>query len=140
MAFMDSTLVFSNDQTVSASAISDFVFDLTATPANQQLGYVYFNCIVGTTAIAGDTFTISLLTKATEPSSKSGTILADIVIADGVGVVGATLCSVQIPTHLLLRWVGVYYTDAGSISTGTVETWFGMEPARPSRNYQVALS
>ena len=142
MSFRDSNLIFNAKGTaedVSASTISTNVIDLTATPATQQLGYVYFNVVVQT-AISGDSLNIALLTKATEPSTKSGTILYEIDVADGVGLIGVCLCSVQIPLKLLLRWVGVYYTDASSISVGAVNAWLGMEPVVEDLTTQIAPS
>jgi len=134
MSLIDSKLEFSDNQDVKASAISTNVLDFANT-AYKNLGFVWWNILI-TTAVVGTTAVrASLITKATEPSANDGTILAEIYIPQGTAIgAGFSIC---VPLQLVLRWVGVWYEDVGTdISAANVDSWLGMEPINPQRNFQ----
>jgi hypothetical protein len=132
---MDSKLELSDNQSVAASAISTNILDLGDLSDDQrQLGYVYINVLCGTTVL-GDALTIHVVTEATAPTDTTGEILAT-TWASTTATSGTTLLAVQIPLKKCLRYVGIYYTDGGSISAGNVDAWMGLEPVNETLKIQ----
>jgi len=105
---------------------------------NVQLGPVYFNLLVGVAAAgmaSGAHFDI--LTSDSSEFNSSDRVIASIGTDDvpllTTDLIKGAAFSVQVPTRMLLRYVGVGWNVVSEAASGdfAVDAWFGTHPIGP---------
>jgi len=131
MAIFDAMLEFSEDQTVTTTAVSDNIIDLVVSDVNLGAGYpMWLNVEVGTTAFTtgGDedgTLTVSLRYDTVAPIDGSSTVkYQTAAINELVLTAGTPIIRMPLPVAVdEERIIGLYYTTANDITAGSINAW-----------------
>lgn len=117
---LDQNAVFSEEQSLSASAASTNIMDLTAAGNTVPAG-AYFMVTLPTKFTGTGTLTIALQTDSAQAFSSAVTLFSVAFTQAALGTDGAKLCAIPLPAGLK-RYLRVYYTISG-VSGGKVSAF-----------------
>ena len=146
MAIFDAMLEFSDNQPVTATAISTNSLDMQAADLEMGAGEpLYLNVRVGDTDMdsAGNaaTLTVALVYDATALDTSSTVIYQTIALAEATLTAGTWILRMALPVDYDKgRYVGLLYTaGTENFTAGTIDAWLDHGP-QSSYDTQVAVS
>ena len=147
MAIFDAMLEFSDNQTVTATAVADNSLDLQAAGLEMGAGEpVYLNVKVGDTAFTtgGDedgTLTVALVYDTVSPIDTSSTVIYQTTALNELTLTAGTwILRMALPVDVDKgRYVGLLYTTANDITAGSINAYLDHGP-QSSYDTQVATS
>lgn len=134
MPFLDSNLVFCEDEAVAGDNILGDHLDLETHGANDaQLGYVYLNIQVDATGTDSNLFELYLRTADNSDLDTGAKNVVGVTTATittkGKDWVKGDVFSFQVPTKQLDKHVGLYcITPSTDPAALKISAWLGMEP------------
>lgn len=134
MPFLDSNLVFCEDEAITADGKYGDDLDLeTNGAADTQLGYVYWNVQVDDDATDNQAGTLELVTGDNSDLETGSRIV--VSLGGDENPLGENdlkkgqVFSVQVPLRKCDKYVGVWWENDGSNVVGLkITSWLGMEP------------
>lgn len=152
--YIDSNLEFSDAQAITATAISEDVYDTLSIAAGAgsvginggntlvdlgQAADIYLVVIATAAAAGGDsakTLTITLESDSTANLATSATVHFSTGAITGANITaGARLATVRLPHGLYERYLGLRYTVSASFTAFTVDAFLTTDPAGVYRAY-----
>lgn len=142
MSIMDALAIFSDEQSLTATADSDTTLDFgagedafgaTLTDPDLAEGRpLWLNVQVGETALdsSGEaaTLTVDLYTDADNASTFTKALTLATTIAEATLVAGYRIASVPLPVGLLRYNKLTYTVGTEDFTSGTITAWIGLEP------------
>jgi hypothetical protein len=122
--------VFSDNQSLVASAASTNTIDMATTRQQIGAGVPIYICIrVGAAFTVATSYAFDLQTDSTAAFGSAATFPLRAAIAIASLTAGAWVYRAPFPYEATERHVRLYYTEAGSTeSTGTVDAWLSLKP------------
>ena len=147
MALFDAMFEFSDNQTVTATAVADYYIDFQDSDLEMGTGTpLYLNVKVGATAFTtgggnDGTLTVALVYEGTDPIDTSSTVIYQtIALAEANLTAGTWIMRMALPVDVdKERYVGLLYTTANNITAGTIDAWLDNGP-QSSYDTQVSES
>ena len=129
--YVDAKLLLSDEQTISATAVSTKSIDLGVAGRDIGAGEPLYAVVVvdeGFTADGAATMTIGLITSAASNLSSPTTILSTPAIGKAALTAGRVPIVIPIPPNIAERYLGLNYTVAtGPMTAGKVTAFVGTD-------------